>query len=197
MGLKQESDSLKPWNEILFESNNFCVMPCIGPLVMGHVMIVTKFHSTSLRLTDLPVRDEYNHLVATLREHPILRKYGLLEAEHGPSESDLGGACICHTHIQIIPTFIQARQLFTEPPLSLVVKDVATSDLMVPPYIFLRDHQGDERFLHVTRPNSQTVRKEMARLLGVSQWDWKIEPRIELIKETICFWRSLDINYVA
>ena len=38
----------RPCNTILYKTSHFAVIPTIGPLVRGHVLIVSKAHTLSL-----------------------------------------------------------------------------------------------------------------------------------------------------
>jgi ATP adenylyltransferase len=91
------------YNRKLLETDQFVVLPSVGPLVPGHVMVVSKTHSYSLSSMGADAVSEYDALAARLRTAPFLRNGVPLEAEHGSTADDKAGACVIHTHVHWVP----------------------------------------------------------------------------------------------
>lgn len=95
----------RPENTPLMVTEQFVVIPCIGPLAIGHVMVVSRKHFPSLAAMGPNAVREYDTIVAAVKGMDAYQGTNLLEAEHGATESDSGGACVSHTHLQLIPAF--------------------------------------------------------------------------------------------
>jgi diadenosine tetraphosphate (Ap4A) HIT family hydrolase len=79
------------------------VIPSLGPVTAGHVMVVSRSHAPNLAAMGPSVIDEYNALVESISARPGFGD--LLEGEHGAAADSPGGACITHTHVNLIPGF--------------------------------------------------------------------------------------------
>ncbi len=103
--LKQDkSKNNSPWNEILFETNNFVVVPTLGALVKGWLLIVPKDHylcmgalPKSLWPELLSLKSYINCLLTDI--------YGPITIfEHGPHSEKLEIGCgIDHAHLHLVP----------------------------------------------------------------------------------------------
>ena len=90
-------------NQKLLETNRFIVLPSLGPLMPGHVMVVGREHQNSLASMGREALEEYEELANRLRVAPFLRDGVPLEAEHGSTANDKAGACVVHTHVHWLP----------------------------------------------------------------------------------------------
>ena len=180
----------KPENSKLFETEHFIVMPCIGPLCPGHVLIVSRKHTMNLASTGLDTLIEYDklaqHLIAKIRDFGT----DVLEGEHGSTENDKAGACVTHTHVHWIPGLSRFdRMLDSDLP-------VLTSGLQLDglagierPYIFLRGGPGNRWVAYDARGlRSQMIRRTLCELLGRDDDNWKAAPRYDWIQETVDIW---------
>ncbi len=174
-------------NTPLAESPNFLVLPCIGPLLSGHVIVVSRDHYPSLASMGSDAISEYNQLV-----HEIVRKPdGWLEAEHGATNSDCAGSCVVHTHIHLIPTMAKFsevldgayQQLYRGSSLELPSETV--------PYVFLRASLDEARVVLGEGLPSQLIRQAICGATGREDWDWRSVPRSHLIDETLKFWGEM------
>src|SRR5437016_4295162 len=87
----------------LYVTPSFVVIPAVGPVTPGHVLIVSKQHLPNLASMDTAALGEYKALVERLRQKPCYSNTVCIEAEHGASLVDAGGACITHVHVNFIP----------------------------------------------------------------------------------------------
>src|SRR5581483_7342303 len=103
--LKMGSDCAL-WNQPLAETENFVVVPSLGSLVQGWVLIVPKNHSLSLGAMHIGFRKEIDTLEKRIKEslHAQYRK-PVVSFEHGPSAVKHGTGCgIDHAHLHLVPT---------------------------------------------------------------------------------------------
>lgn len=61
-------DSSKIFNTILEETDNFLVIPALGSLVDGYVLIITKEHLYNMNQLDNELKVEYFNLVNKYRK---------------------------------------------------------------------------------------------------------------------------------
>src|SRR5216683_124104 len=130
------------YNTRLLETPHFLVTPCIGPLLRGHVMVVSRTHSESLASMGEDALREYDALATRLRNAPLLRDNDPLEAEHGSTPDEKAGACVVHTHVHWLPGMGQFIDEFRR---RLTVRNEANlfdvGQRRVP-YIFVRNASG-------------------------------------------------------
>jgi diadenosine tetraphosphate (Ap4A) HIT family hydrolase len=175
------------YNSKLFESERFVVVPSLGPLVPGHVMIVSKEHRESLASMGPAALKEYNDLAMKVRSGPLLDSGEALEAEHGSTPGDKAGACVVHTHVHVIPKMGKHLPAFKE---RLAVRREARLSAVGPahePYIFLRN-DSEEVILDAQNLPSQTIRRILCEILDRDDDDWTQAPRLNWVKETVDAW---------
>lgn len=178
-------------NQKLLETPRFIVIPSLGPLVTGHVMVVSKAHFHNLASMGSEALLEYESLAARLRTAPFLANGTALEAEHGSAGGDKAGACVVHTHVHWIPgmgrfwpEFAKKLSHRLESNLfELINRDV--------PYIFARAGT-DRAIFRAEGLRSQTVRTILCELMDRDDTDWTQSPRLEWVKETVEAWQEGD-----
>jgi diadenosine tetraphosphate (Ap4A) HIT family hydrolase len=177
------------YNTRLLETLHFVVTPCIGPLVRGHVIVVSRTHCESLASMGEAAVREYDALAIRLRSAPLLLGDDALEAEHGSTPDDKAGACVVHTHVHWLPGMGRFIGEFRR---RLPVIDKANLfDLSSEPYIFVRN--GDERSILGARGlPSQMIRRILCDALGRHDADWTKAPRLDWIEETVEAWRAYE-----
>jgi diadenosine tetraphosphate (Ap4A) HIT family hydrolase len=174
----------------LLAGGDFIVIPAVGPLSLGHVMIVSRTHLPNLGAMSRESIAEYEKLVGAVCSRLGVPRHTVLEAEHGSHVDDAGGACISHVHVNVIPEMAQYAEMFTHvlPPLP-VRHDLTDLLDKKAPYILLRNSESAK--LHdATGVPSQLIRRRIFELLGRDDWDWGAYPAIGLIERTIELWNK-------
>lgn len=179
----------KVYNRRLFETQHFVIIPALGPLVVGHVMVVSRCHIPSLLSAGSRIRNDYDHLMALLRTIPPYRDNDLLEAEHGALSGNSGGACIEHAHVNIFPKLGRYSAMFDGTYPIAGSSDAFPKRAPDFPYVLLRGSSGF-RIYDATSAGSQAIRRGLCGLLGLPDWDWRVEPNLELIEQTVALWSS-------
>ncbi len=92
------------WNESLIESPNFVVLPSLGELVEGWVLVVPKAHFLSLAVLPDSLIPEMRDLQQIVCER-LQRIYGPVAVfEHGPAgEQHTVGCGVDHAHLHLVP----------------------------------------------------------------------------------------------
>ena len=91
-------------NRILYEDDYFVVLPTVGCLVEGYVMIMPQDHTFSIAQLDKRALRRLAHMTCQLHAQ-LERIYGKVAiAEHGAVSCDVKGAQCCdHAHLHFIP----------------------------------------------------------------------------------------------
>ena len=166
---------------VLIETPHFAVVPALGSLVVGHVMVVTKQHISSLSRLEESELAEYTALVDRIAQ-VVGETEPLLQAEHG-SLAGVGGGCIEHAHVNIVPGQASASELFSDYPESQTIDSAAQLRAVQPPYIFLSGFTV--RVLPAAGVPSQLIRRRIWNSIGRSDWDYTLFPNHDLIQLTL------------
>jgi diadenosine tetraphosphate (Ap4A) HIT family hydrolase len=164
------------------ESETFAVVPALGPLVAGHVMVIARDHIGSLAEVGEARAHEYEELRNRVAAHIGSE---VLEAEHG-SRLDGEGACIEHAHVNLIPGAHQHFDLLDYERDGQEVRGTLELQNHQPPYVYLRGVEG--RLYRAAGLPSQVIRRELWARSGRDDWDWALFPEYQLVEETkACF----------
>jgi diadenosine tetraphosphate (Ap4A) HIT family hydrolase len=176
-------------NQKLLETDRFIVLPSLGPLMPGHVMVVGKEHLESLVSMGRDAFEEYEQLANHLRAAaPFLRDGEPLEAEHGSTANDKAGACVVHTHVHWLPGLGGYLREFTKRLPLLSQHEIMDIPANVP-YIFVRAG-AEKAIFHAAGLPSQTIRRTICEVLDRDDTDWMRAPRLDWVKETVLAWQS-------
>lgn len=183
---------LKVRNRFIYESDSWIVMPSLGALVPGYLLIVSKKHYESIGKTPERYYVELDCLLQTLGE--ILYdqyKSNAIAFEHGAvSAFNRGGCCVDHAHLHVLPFNENLIEYIDKKFFSL--KKIDSFDLLGKqvalgkPYLFYQ-RMGEEKVLIEGEfIPSQFFRKIIANRLGLQdKWDWKKEIFIDNIRDTL------------
>jgi len=184
----------EPWNEPLIETRNFVVIPSLGALVEGWVLVVPKEHCISLGALRAEFRGEAQEVEE--RTRAVLRQRyekPIVAFEHGPSAENHGTGCgVDHAHLHLVPLACDLLS-FVEPfvPASLEWKACNWEDLEQAhvhglDYLYLRP-DGKTALMAVCEDfGSQVFRKAVASFLCMeSEFSWREFPQMERVAQTI------------
>ena len=181
-------DKSKLENTIIEEIDNFIVLPTIGALVDGYLMIVSKKHINSMSELKENEKIEYEILIEKYRKKfkNIYNKYPII-FEHGSpiNDSNMKASSVIHAHTHIVNhEFINEES---------IVKNLNFKKLENLNYLSKEQNYimyiNPENICYVSynfEPVSQMMRKIIAKDLGdENKFDWKKEIFLENINSTI------------
>lgn len=171
-------------NTPLRQSERFLLIPCVGSLVAGQSIIVSREHFSSLTAMAEGAVAEYDEFVRRL----LGEEDGWLEAEHGATDEDWAGACVTHAHVHLIPGMARFAEVFDGVLPELYRGDRFQLPRAGVPYVFLRGGLGQTRVFRADGLPSQMLRQAICASLGREDWDWRGLPRPHLLAETLEFW---------
>lgn len=175
---------------IFFERSRVQVMIPIGPYCPGHLLIASKRHEWSFGHIGKDIIPEVLNLIddvsCFLKKH--FKKERIIVFEHGPlSSEERGGACLSHAHFNILP-IPDAFPLYEKASKHLNFKPIKFHQLedfvkRREPYLFF--HCPREGTFAAPAPigSTQFFRKLLASSNPESNWDWRGDPKADIVKE--------------
>jgi diadenosine tetraphosphate (Ap4A) HIT family hydrolase len=181
------------WNRPLFESANFVVLPSLGALVEGWLLLVPKKHSICLGALQGSVDAEMHQFKHFLFAE-LQRQYGQVCAfEHGPARANLSIGCgVDHAHLHIVPVAFDLASAVK----SFLPKDASWSKAGLgecrdafrrgQDYLYLEQPVGLGRIATHQQIGSQLFRRAIATRIGMpEQFNWREYPQVSNVSATI------------
>jgi ATP adenylyltransferase len=177
---------------VLLESESFAVIPSIGPLVEGHVLLCPKQHFKSFAQMPTMLEDEFVNIKKRLSAI-LTRTYRhrIHYFEHGSAKAAERPMCtVEHAHLHLVPTdaeiWTDIEHVFDWQPTPKSITSLAevVGDME---YIW---YESPEGFSVVATGiegtfESQYLRKTFAKAVGLGNaWNWREFPRSEVITDT-------------
>ena len=170
-------------DRILLETKNFVVVPSLGQIVEGYLLVITKSHFSCMGEIPSFVYSELDWVIQHSSE--ILQtvyNVDCIQFEHGPSSPfQGGGCCIDHAHLHIVPLNVDIdlhlaeRERYEASDYPAAVKAFL---IQRKPYLYIRFPPTSGYGSVVVDSNdlpSQYMRRVIAKGIGKEdKWDWNI-----------------------
>ncbi|MCF2144469.1 MAG: NUDIX domain-containing protein [Candidatus Heimdallarchaeota archaeon] len=178
------------YDKVLYETENLIVIPALGAIVEGYLIIATKEHYKSFSKVNSKIINELKTLIQKLSR--ILSKYYIkpIFFEHGEVNEKVGTS-IVHAHIHALPCTLDVH--FFEPLLQNANK-IVIDDLIElqkqeeknKSYLFFMNQKEKMFVYEVFNLPSQFLRRIVAtKVLKSELWDWRKHKLLELTRKTI------------
>ena len=170
------------FDTVLAETDSLVVIPALGALEVGHVLIVTKEHVTSFAQASSVAQREAGELAQSLR----LDRRSMV-FEHGSHDGCAGAACIDHAHLSVVPTRTILDPGLPQVGLGATLEEAVNT--MTQPYLLLS--APDRSFVVYSDHGqpSQYFRRLYCGASGRDDWDWAAFPAHDKITRTLELWR--------
>jgi diadenosine tetraphosphate (Ap4A) HIT family hydrolase len=181
---------LEPYRRVvLLENGHATVMPSIGPLAVGHVLICPRKHRRSVAECSPDELEGLIDLAASveswLRES---NTRNVVAFEHGsPAEGSRVACSIEHAHQHVLP-WAEPIDLLRAATDTWQQIDIRELQEATQGREYLRVRAGDQWFVAFPGPSgfpSQYLRKLLADSARMPDWDWRASPMRERVEETI------------
>lgn len=182
----------------IFASQNFVVIPSVGPLNNTHVMLVPKTHVNSfgeLSKTDIAEGVEILQRLKTHIQEKFGQKLVFFESGAGNLTSHSGG-CITHAHIHCVAESLEfERRLTSEVSLKPITPgDYSLTDIQHG-YIWFQNGGGSTFICNRPMLPSQFLRYIYAQYGDTSNvWNWRKHINFPLIKDVLEAYRGVSAN---
>jgi ATP adenylyltransferase len=182
------------YNKILFESHNFIVIPSLGSLLPGWLLVIPKAFSLNLSQLGKNELQELNNLALTC-ELKLQEKFHskVVRFEHGPAANQSKVGCgVDYAHLHIVPVNfdliegLETRlnihyEWFEIESIQSLKSAIHHSD-----YLYYRNSANQHFVTYQQNIPSQLFRRVIAHQLSTPEaFDWKSFPHVETVQETI------------
>jgi len=193
------------WNEPLFESLNFVVLPSLGALVEGWLLLVPKQHFICIGALPDPMvteMQEMKHIICL----NLQKSYGQVCAfEHGPSKANCSVGCgVDHAHLHFVPVAFDLSSAATPYlPEKISWSDAGPEECRAAfnrgeDYLYLEQPIGAGRIATGQNFGSQVFRRAIAAQVGaVNQFNWREYPQLQNVSATIEEMQAWDRTKLA
>ncbi|MEE8608282.1 MAG: HIT family protein, partial [Nitrospiraceae bacterium] len=183
-------------NRFVEESGEFIAFPSVTPLRPGHLLLVPKFHITSMLQVSY---SEMNGLIEMFDW--IVRRmsnlYGeVMFFEHGVGLGKSGGCGIDHAHWHLVPCAeIEMRSILLEigkafPSFARTDVNRMRGEISLDSSYLLFGRTFGEAYKFVgDNIESQFLRKIAADAFGCAEWDWRALNGWETLEDTYNSWQ--------
>jgi ATP adenylyltransferase len=185
-------DSHNYVRRVPLESGSFVVIPSVGPLVTGHVLLCPKKHFKSFAQIPAMLEDEFAEMKKKLSAI-LSETYGqrVHYFEHGSAKNAQHPVCtVEHAHLHLVPTDAEIwptiQRQFAWQQIESSIADLfdAVGDME---YIWYESPEGVSVVAKGIEGTfeSQYLRKVFAKAIGLDDmWNWREFPRVTMISET-------------
>lgn len=167
-------DNSKNYNHIILETDNFVVIPSIGSLVDGYLLIVSKIHVNSMNELSYDTKIEYLQLIDRCREL-FKNKYGIYPIifEHGTSVFKNSASSIVHAHTHVVNhNFLNEYEIIINEKFHRInsIFDIDSKKN----YIYYKNEYAIDYVSYDFKPISQLMRILIAKDLKLdNKYNWK------------------------
>lgn len=183
------------WNHPLLETPNFSVIPSLGSLVEGWVLIVPKGHFICMGELPPKLWHEMKNLKRTVAAS-LMEHYGDVCAfEHGPNAPNRQVGCgVDHAHLHLVPIplridlagaarrFLPAGTLWSPADFESCRMAFSRGE----DYLFIEQPLGVSHIVTGTALGGQIFRKAIATQIGITEeFNWREHPHLETVSRTI------------
>lgn len=178
-------------SRVVYQTDHFVVIPTLGALVEGYLLIVSKAHYESIRQIPKEFISEFDEVVHKVKS-VIRSTYGKNSVcfEHGAAScSNKFGGCIDHAHLHVVPCEETLSETIREFGMELmpIPSLAALSDIVdrSQPYLYWEDPEESKYVIQDSFVPSQFFRKIIAHHYSViEQWDWRQYLNLENLLKT-------------
>lgn len=175
------------YNKIIEETDNFYIVPSLGSLVEGYILIVPKEHICCTSNISVDIIDEYNIIIEKYRNlfkeiygrYPIVFEHGTLNTSERSASSVVHG----HTHI-VNHNYKNEKEILDKLNMNKInsILDIDKNNN----YIYYKSPNGTNYITYDFEPISQIMRLFIAKDLGIKdKYNWKLYRFDDNIKKTI------------
>jgi diadenosine tetraphosphate (Ap4A) HIT family hydrolase len=165
-------------SRMLYEDEDFVVMPPLGEFVEGGLLLLTREHILSMAHLK-PVQFERLEKLVQMICGTVAQHWGVapLVFEHGPApDRGKGVCCVDHAHFNLFPASVDIHphlQGRANEPISHL-SELAPLQSCEFGYLFVQENDGTRRIYEGSNVPTQLVRRIVTTELGTPErWHWR------------------------
>lgn len=161
----------------IFETENFVVLPSVGQIVEGYLLIMPKPHFTSMANMDKTLFPELEHVYSEVDRilksnytKPIFFEHGVCRSEY-----QYNGSCIDHAHIHAVPAPVDVSDELAKKYKFTKIKKVSELGEIAHDknYLYVDNGSGNKFIFEANNIQSQLIRYLIAEKLNTpKKGDW-------------------------
>lgn len=175
---------------VLHEQRETMVVAALAPIRPGHVLVVSKHHYHSFANASSAVGRSLPQALEAIRT--AFGTSRLRIAEHGSGSGGVGGACISHAHVHVLPCLPGEEPLRLGPEWASYTGGAIVDDEEWGgrDYLFTADIPGQGWIRPAQPGDSRFIQRYLGRSDDQCRWDYVLSPRPEDVMRTIRLWTS-------
>lgn len=177
---------------MLRATTSFVVVPSLGALVPGWVLVIPRRPMVSLREMTRNEREELVSLIASTQTEMSVFGSPVYAFEHGSGRHGSQTGCgLDHAHLHLVPLVFDLVELATSQADEITWKHVPHLPMVELPtageYVTVwKAENGAGAIGTLHKPVSQWMRRVIAHELGAeAQWDYRTNPQTANIRTTV------------
>lgn len=168
-------------SRIVYEDEDFVVMPPLGQFLEGGLLLLSRRHLLSIAYLPEHLFDRLEQLL-TVISRELASRWGVspLVFEHGPApDRSKGVCCVDHAHLNIFPARVPIQPHLAQ---RMGIRFSSLSELSKLRraefgYLFVQENDGTRNAYDAQFVPTQLVRRIITSQLGVPQrWHWRDYP---------------------
>jgi len=178
-------------NRIVAETDNFVLMPMVGPLVPIYLLLVSKKHYLSFAHMPVNLLQETENIIKKL--FSVFSDIACIPVffEHGPmSPNERGACCSDHAHLHAVAIEADIKNDFEKKGLNkkkissfLEIRNQLSAGC---PYLFYQNQAREMYLVDASGVESQLIRKMLAVKIGAfSRLEWIDNRRTDWMIEVV------------
>jgi XTP/dITP diphosphohydrolase len=174
---------------IVYEDEDFVVMPPLGEFIEGGLLLLTRQHILSFAHLPAASFQRLKRLLSVIRRE-LTSRWGVspLIFEHGPApERSKGVCCVDHAHFNIFPARVTVHPHLTA-RMSINLNSISELSKLRRAefgYLFVQENDGTMRAYDGQLAPTQLIRRIITTQLGLPQrWHWQDYPGYDELMAT-------------
>jgi len=176
------------FNTVFSESVNFAHISALDPTILGHTLIVSKRHFVSLSEMGSKEIGELQDFISKILRSKNITDFMLFE--HGGANQNMGGSCVFHMHIHILPNLSNYYNVLDEILPSIEVKNLQDIRSIDYPYIMSFNQGGMIKVYTAYNVHSRMMLKAIGAKNNDSEYSLELKD-VNLIKQSIQYWLAI------
>tara|TARA_R110000868_G_C10850875_1_gene760807 strand:+ start:445 stop:1068 length:624 start_codon:yes stop_codon:yes gene_type:complete len=183
------------WDTVVLENKKFVVLPSLGSLVPGWLLVVPKRPVANLASLTSEERLELVSLVASAKRRLSAFPGDVFVFEHGGVQGSPLSCGVDQAHLHIVPLTFDLIEASLQTSDVRWIKSTHTQDPWSDPSIsseyLVLSNLADTYVGHSKKPTSQWFRKLIANRIGRSDsWNYREFPNLDIVDKTLAVMAS-------
>jgi len=187
-GYEITKNNIRKWyDELIIESNNFVVVPALGQIIPGYLLLIPKLHISSISQLNHQLRNEMCEVLLKVMKMQSACWSRPIIFEHGSSPNEMSsGASIEHAHWHLVPgNWNLVPSQSNSVHLILSIDEFFSYFYNSETYLLISDFDMKLHILLNERVPSQYFRRNLAFAMGKpNKWNYLKYPFTSNIKKT-------------